>query len=242
MSDVLEVLHLADEHGVPQVQIGGGRVESDLDDEGAPRRLAPRPAARGGRPRARCPHSRASGTQGARRSASAGTIAAPRSLVSAPPFTPCHRCADYVDPEARASMTRRERRRPESDERRTHRRVPARDLPSLAAHISGGACVTLLDVSQGGVRLETTRHMRPGPRTSACASRSRNSVVTMSARVVRAAVVRLHPEEVRYETGLRLVDEFSCDQLQVALVERRCRPATARALRSITPTTSSSRG
>jgi len=117
-------------------------------------------------------------------------------------------------------MNRRERRRPESNERRTHRRVPARDLPSLAAHISGGACVTLLDVSQGGVRLETTRHMRPGQSVSVRFSVA-DRVVTMAATVIRAAVVRLHPEEIRYETGLRLVAEFSCDQLQVALVERR---------------------
>jgi hypothetical protein len=123
-------------------------------------------------------------------------------------------------PPGKGTMTRRERRRPESDERRTHRRVPARDLPTLAAHISGGARVTLLDVSHGGVRLETTRHMRPGQHVSVRFS-VEDRVLTMNARVVRAAVVRLHPEEVRYETGLHLVDELSCDQLQVALVERR---------------------
>ena len=83
--------------------------------------------------------------------------------------------------------------------------------------------MTLLDVSQGGVRLETTRHMRPGQNVSVRFSVA-DRVVTMGATVVRSAVVRLHPEEVRYETGLRLVDEFSCDQLQVALVERRCSP------------------
>ncbi len=81
--------------------------------------------------------------------------------------------------------------------------------------------MTLLDVSQGGVRLETTRHMRPGQNVSVRFSVA-DSVVTMSARVIRAAVVRLHSEEVRYETGLRLVDEFSCERLQLALVERRC--------------------
>jgi hypothetical protein len=117
-------------------------------------------------------------------------------------------------------MTHRERRRPETAERRAHRRVAARDLPSLATQVSGGACVTLLDVSHGGVRLETTRHMRPGQLVSLrfCVE---DRVVTMQASVVRAAVVRLHAEEVRYETGLRLVDEFSCDSLLVALVERR---------------------
>jgi hypothetical protein len=117
-------------------------------------------------------------------------------------------------------MTRRERRRPDHDERRTHRRVDARDLPSLVTHISGGARVTLLDLSQGGVRIETTRHMRPGQVVSVRFSVD-DRVVTISAKVVRASVVKLDAEEVRYETGLSLAGEFDCDQLQLALVERR---------------------
>ena len=117
-------------------------------------------------------------------------------------------------------MTRRERRRPHSEERRTQRRIDAHHLPSLRAHISGGSKVTLLDMSQGGVRIETTRHMRPGQVVSVRFSVD-DRVVTINAKVVRAAVVRLQAEEVRYETGLRLTEEFSCDELRVAMVERR---------------------
>lgn len=117
-------------------------------------------------------------------------------------------------------MTRRERRRPEGDDRRRHRRVPASLLRSLKAHLSGGSHVTLLDLSQTGVRLETTRHMRPGQMVSLRFAID-DEQLTINAAVVRSAVVRLEAEEVRYETGLRLVDEFSSDQLQLALVERR---------------------
>ena len=117
-------------------------------------------------------------------------------------------------------MTRPDRRRPPHAERRSQRRVPGAEFPSLSAHLSGGARVELLDVSQGGVRLHTTRHMRPGQRVSVRFSIDER-VVTLSACVVRAAVVHVHPEEVRYETGLRLADDLVSDLLDVALVERR---------------------
>jgi hypothetical protein len=106
------------------------------------------------------------------------------------------------------------------DERRSHPRVPAGLLPTLSAQLSGGSKVTLLDLSQHGVRLETTRHMRPGQVVSVrfCID---DQIVTINASVVRASIVRVEAEEVRYETGLRLSDEFSCDQLRVALVEQR---------------------
>ncbi len=35
VAEVLEVLHLADEHRVAEVQIGRGRVEADLHDQGS---------------------------------------------------------------------------------------------------------------------------------------------------------------------------------------------------------------
>ena len=41
MAEILEVLHLANEHGVPQVQIGRGRIEADLHDERRPARREP---------------------------------------------------------------------------------------------------------------------------------------------------------------------------------------------------------
>ncbi len=115
-------------------------------------------------------------------------------------------------------MTRRERPAAEPEERRSHERVPARSVPSLLAHLSGGARVTLLDVSLGGARLETTRHMRPGQSVSVRFSVN-DRVVAVGARVVRAAVVQLHPGEVRYETGLRLSEDLACDTLQLALID-----------------------
>ena len=116
-------------------------------------------------------------------------------------------------------MNRRDQTCHVDDERRSHPRIPARLLPTLSAQLSGGSKVTLLDLSQHGVRLETTRHMRPGQVVSVRFSID-DQIVTINASVIRASVVRVEAEEVRYETGLRLNDEFSCDQLQVALVEQ----------------------
>jgi PilZ domain len=116
-------------------------------------------------------------------------------------------------------MNRREPARPENDERRTHQRIPAHLIPALSAQLSGGSKVTLLDLSQHGVRLETTRHMRPGQVVSVRFSVD-DQIITINASVIRSSIVRLDAEEVRYETGLRLSDESSCEQLQVALIER----------------------
>jgi hypothetical protein len=33
MAEVLEVLHLAKQHGMAEVEIGRGRIEADFDDE-----------------------------------------------------------------------------------------------------------------------------------------------------------------------------------------------------------------
>ena len=117
-------------------------------------------------------------------------------------------------------MIRRERTRDEREERRSRPRVPARLLSTLSAQLSGGSGITLLDLSQHGVRLETTRHMRPGQMVSVRFA-VEDQIVTINASVVRASIVRLDAEEVRYETGLHFCDEFTCDQLQVALVEQR---------------------
>ena len=47
-----------------------------------------------------------------------------------------------------------------------------------------------------------------------------DSVVAVNARVVRAAVTRVEPECVNYETALELSDDATREQLHVALVER----------------------
>lgn len=117
-------------------------------------------------------------------------------------------------------MTPPDRRLAPGDERRKRRRVPAHLLPTLSTQLSGGAPVTLLDVSHRGVRLETTRHMRPG-QTVAIRFSVDGRDVTINAVVVRASVAHLESDDVRYETGLALSDDFSCNELEVALVERR---------------------
>ena len=47
-------------------------------------------------------------------------------------------------------------------DRRRHPRLSAEAVSFLSAQLVGGARVKLLDVSHGGVRLETARHVRPG--------------------------------------------------------------------------------
>ncbi len=103
-------------------------------------------------------------------------------------------------------------------ERREHPRVPAHSLAFLSAQLSGGAPVALIDVSHRGVRLETTRHMRPG-QTVCIRFTIDRTTISVNAGVVRAAVTTLEADAVRYETALSLSDD--CTELQVALVERR---------------------
>ena len=98
--------------------------------------------------------------------------------------------------------------------------MSARTLAFLSAQLSGGAMVTLLDVSYRGVRLETARHMRPG-QTVCIRFSVADTTVALNAAVVRAAISHLESESVRYETALELVDEASCEQLHVALIEHR---------------------
>lgn len=100
--------------------------------------------------------------------------------------------------------------------RRQHRRVPAKLVPSLSARLSGGAAVTLLDVSRRGVRLETALHMRPG-QTVAIRVVAADATITLSAAVVRATVARVDADGIRYETALSLAgDLVLCEQLHEA--------------------------
>lgn len=107
----------------------------------------------------------------------------------------------------------------DSHERRQHRRVPANLLPSLTARLSGGSEVKLLDVSQRGVRLQTTMHMRPG-QTVAIRFVAADATVTLSAAVVRATVAHVDADGIRYETALSLAgDLLLCEQLEASALE-----------------------
>lgn len=107
-----------------------------------------------------------------------------------------------------------------NDERRQHRRVPANLLPALTARLSGGSEVKLLDVSQRGVRLQTTMHMRPG-QTVAIRFVAADATVTLSAAVVRATVAHVEADGIRYETALSLAgDLLLCDQLEEAALQQ----------------------
>ena len=104
----------------------------------------------------------------------------------------------------------------DSHDRRQHRRIPANFLPSLTARLSGGSEVKLLDVSQRGVRLQTTMHMRPG-QTVAIRFVAADATVTLSAAVVRATVAHVDADGIRYETALSLAgDLLLCDHLEDA--------------------------
>lgn len=107
----------------------------------------------------------------------------------------------------------------DSHERRQHRRVPANLLPSLTARLSGGSEVRLLDVSQRGVRLQTTMHMRPG-QTVAIRFVAADATVTLSAAVVRATVAHVEADGIRYETALSLAgDLLLCEQLEESAMQ-----------------------
>lgn len=105
-------------------------------------------------------------------------------------------------------------------DRRRHPRVAAEALSFLSAQLSGGAAVTLVDVSHRGVRLETSRHMRPG-QTVCVRFALGDEMVAVNAAVLRATVKHLEPEAVRYETALQLVEDATSERFQVALVAQR---------------------
>lgn len=105
-------------------------------------------------------------------------------------------------------------------DRRRHPRVEAGALSFLSAQLSGGAAVTLVDVSYRGVRLETTRHMRPG-QTVCVRFALGDETVSVNASVVRATITHLHAESVRYETALQLVEDATSEQFQLALATHR---------------------
>lgn len=105
-------------------------------------------------------------------------------------------------------------------DRRRHPRVAAHALSFLSAQLSGGAAVTLVDVSHRGVRLETSRHMRPG-QTVCVRFALDDETVAVNAAVLRATVTHLDAETVRYETALQLVDDATSERFQVALVAKR---------------------
>lgn len=105
-------------------------------------------------------------------------------------------------------------------DRRRHPRVEAGALSFLSAQLSGGAAVSLVDVSHRGVRLETTRHMRPG-QTVCVRFALGDETVSVNASVLRATVKHLHPESVRYETALQLVEDATSERFQLALAAQR---------------------
>jgi hypothetical protein len=104
-------------------------------------------------------------------------------------------------------------------DRRRHPRVPADAVSFLSAHLVSGGRVQLLDVSHGGVRLETARHVRPG-QTLAVRFTLGSEIVTVNATVVRATVSSLASDHVGYETALQLVEDPNREQFQLALASR----------------------
>ena len=104
-------------------------------------------------------------------------------------------------------------------DRRRHPRLSAEAVSFLSAQLVGGARVKLLDVSHGGVRLETARHVRPG-QTLAVRFTLGDEIVTVAAAVVRATVSSLASDRICYETALQLLEEPGREQFQLALVSR----------------------
>ena len=104
-------------------------------------------------------------------------------------------------------------------DRRHHPRLDADTLAFLSAQVSGGARVRLIDVSHGGVRLETPQHMRPG-QTLAVRFSIDDDVLAVTARVVRATVTSVEAESVSYETALELLEGPRREQFRLTLASR----------------------
>jgi hypothetical protein len=88
------------------------------------------------------------------------------------------------------------------NERRAHlRRRAVVEHGIVQARIRPGDTATLIDVSGGGVLIETNRRLLPGTFVELCLE-SRSRRTTARGRVLRCAVVDLRPAAVRYRGAI----------------------------------------
>lgn len=95
-------------------------------------------------------------------------------------------------------------RQPDSgggDERRKWPRVSAERLAQVAARLSTGADVRLVDLSRGGARLETDRRMLPNS-TIALKLLASDAQFVVTGRVVRSRVIRLAAGGLGYDVAV----------------------------------------
>jgi hypothetical protein len=87
------------------------------------------------------------------------------------------------------------------DERRQWPRVSAERLAAVAARLSTGADVRLVDLSRGGARLETDRRMLPNS-TIALKLLASDAQFVVTGRVVRSRVIRLAAGGLGYDVAV----------------------------------------
>jgi hypothetical protein len=96
-------------------------------------------------------------------------------------------------------------RQPDSEggdaERRRWPRVSAERLAQVAARLSTGADVRLVDLSRGGARLETDRRMLPNS-TIALKLLASDAQFVVTGRVVRSRVIRLSAGGLGYDVAV----------------------------------------
>jgi hypothetical protein len=101
-------------------------------------------------------------------------------------------------------------------ERRTTARHPAGPPGALQARIRPGHAAAVVNVSAGGVLIETSRRLLPGTFVE-ISMQSESQSATRRGRVLRCAVIRLRPDAVHYRAAVQFdsylpwfVDEDEC--------------------------------
>ena len=88
------------------------------------------------------------------------------------------------------------------ERRRTRRRRAVREHGIESARVRRGVHVTVVDVSAGGVLVETHHRLLPGMPLDIHLERNKG-ISTMRGRVLRCGVVRLTPSSVWYRGAIR---------------------------------------
>ena len=103
-------------------------------------------------------------------------------------------------------------------DRRQDVRHPASAIPQLAARLSRGPEVLLIDISRRGALIENDTRLRPGLKVDVCFVTS-DAQIVLSGCVVRSSVSDVSDNQLRYRTALsfgedntllsRLIDEHA---------------------------------
>ncbi len=101
------------------------------------------------------------------------------------------------------------------ERRRSQRRDHPADHGFVRARVRPGHDATLVNVSEGGALLETTRRLLPGVTLELQLHGSDGAVLAVRGRVLRASVARVRATAVTYRGALAFEHKLSANQTPI---------------------------